>query len=74
MNVVAPHPANETVLRLRALLAEHDAELLAGMDEVDRTLIASSLARDPWQRLKESFEQHDALQELARCLQANSTR
>jgi hypothetical protein len=70
----APIPDDPTLQRLRALIAHHDAELLEGLDDVDRTLVASSLARDPWQRLKDSFEQHDALRELARCLQANSTR
>ena len=63
-----------TVARVRAMIAALDPELLEGVDDVDRTLIVSSLADDPWQRMKRSFAQHDTLQEMARCLRSSSTR
>lgn len=59
---------------VRALLAERDPELLLAIDEVDRTLIRSSLDHAPWERLRDSFEQHDTLQEMARCLRSGSAR
>lgn len=58
----------------RAWLAQRDPELLAGIDEVDRTLIRAWLDRDPWERLTDTFEHYDTLQEMAQCLRQNYRR
>lgn len=60
--------------RVRALVASLDPELLDGVDEVDRTLIAASLARDPWLRVRQSHAQFHSLQEMARWHRSSPTR
>lgn len=49
---------------VRALLAEHDPELLEGVAEVDRTLIRAWLERDPWERARNAFETAAGVAEL----------
>lgn len=44
-------PTPDDVQRVRALLASLDPDLLAAVEEVDRTLIRDSLERSPAQRL-----------------------
>lgn len=61
-----------TVVAVRAMLAAQDPELLAAVDEVDRTLIVSALARDPWQRVRESARNARYLDELRRCMTSPS--
>lgn len=58
----------------RERLAKLDPELLAGIAEVDRTLIRAWLDRDPWERLTDTFEHYDTRQEMAQCLRQNSRR
>ena len=65
------HPISAQV---RAFVAEHDPELLEGIAEVDRTLIRAWLDRDPWERLTDTFEHYDTLQEMAQCLRQNYRR
>lgn len=71
LDTVRQHP---TVARVRALVSSLDPELIDGVDEVDRTLIVSALARDPWDRVRQSHAQYHSLQEMARCLRSNPMR
>lgn len=59
---------------IRALVAARDPELVAGIDEVDRTLIRSWLDRDPWERVRFGLDRHASLMEMQRCMIANSKR
>lgn len=58
------HP---TVLRVRAMLAERDPELLAAVDDVDRTLIVSELRLDPLARIRSSVETALFLERWSQC-------
>lgn len=54
----------EQLATVRALLAEHNPELLLAVAEVDRTLIRAWLALDPWERARYAFEHAAAIAEL----------
>lgn len=60
------------VARVRALLAARDPDVLAAVDDVDRTLILSALARDPWERVRESAANARYMAELRACLATSS--
>ena len=49
------------------MLAARDPDVLAAVDGVDRTLIVSALARDPWERVRESAANARFVMELRRC-------
>jgi hypothetical protein len=49
---------------LQARLAESDPELLAAVDDVDRTLIDSWLRLTPWERAARCFDMADGIAEL----------
>jgi len=63
------HP---TVVRVRAMLAARDPELLAAVDDVDRTLIVSELRLDPGARIRSSVETAQFLERWSRCSRARS--
>ena len=69
-----PVRENPIVARIRAVLAETDPELIDAIDEVDRTLIVSSLARDPWDRVRTCVANANYLAELRQCLASTSKR
>lgn len=69
-----PDPTNASVARVHAMLAARDPELLAAVDEVDRTLIRAWLARDPWERVRLGYEGAVTLREMAACLATASKR
>jgi hypothetical protein len=69
-----PVRENPIVARIRAVLAETDPELIDAIDEVDRTLIVSSLARDPWDRVRTCVANANYLTELRQCLASTSKR
>lgn len=48
---MVPSADTDVVARVRAWFAEHDADVLAVVDDVDRTLIRAALARPPFERL-----------------------
>lgn len=65
---------NPIVARIRAMLAETDPELIAAIDEVDRTLIVSTLARDPWDRVRTCVANANYITALRQCLASTSKR
>ena len=69
-----PDPARDAVGRVHAMLAARDPELLAPVDEVDRTLIRAWLARDPWERVRLGYEGAVTLREMAACLATAAKR
>lgn len=48
---------DELVIEVRAFLAEHDPDVLAAIEDVDRSLIQSELRRSPLERLVASVQQ-----------------
>lgn len=56
--------AAEDLRAVRAMWAERDPELLDAVAEVDRTLIRSWLARDPWERVRLSDETAAGIAEM----------
>lgn len=64
----------EELVAVRARVGAHDPELLAMVDDVDRTLIRAMLARDPWERVRMGVAMALTLEELARCRRPTSTR
>jgi hypothetical protein len=67
-----PVRSDPVVARVRAMLAARDPDVLAAVDDVDRTLIVSALARDPWERVRESAANARYMAELRRCLATTS--
>lgn len=67
-----PVRRDPVVAAVRAMLAERDPDVLAAVDVVDRTLIVSALARDPWERVRESEANARYLADLRRCLASTS--
>ena len=59
-------------MRVRAFLAERDPELLAAVDDVDRTLIVSELRLDPLARIRSSVETALFLERWSQCNRARS--
>ena len=57
--------ADEIVAEVRAYLAEHDPNVLAAVDDVDRSLIRSELQRSPLTRLVASAQQARFYERLA---------
>ena len=57
--------ADEIVAEVRAYLAEHDPDVLAAVDDVDRSLIRSELQRSPLARLVASAQQARFYERLA---------
>lgn len=57
--------ADEIVAGVRAYLAEHDPDVLAAVDDVDRSLIRSELQRSPLARLVASAQQARFYERLA---------
>ena len=68
-----PVRSDPVVAAVRAMLAARDPDVLAAVDDVDRTLIVSALARDPWERVRESAANARYMMELRRCL-ANTSK
>lgn len=56
---------DELVTAVRAFLAEHDPDVLAAVDDVDRSLIQSELRRSPIERLVASVQQARFYERLA---------
>ena len=63
-----------SVAQLRAMLAKRDPEVLAAIDDVDRSLIVSTLALAPSERVRSSVETALFLERWARCSQTPSNR
>lgn len=49
---------------LRDRLAANDPDLLAAIDDVDRTLIESWLRMSPWERAERCYDAADGIAEL----------
>ncbi len=64
---------SETLAAVRASVAERDPELLAMVDDVDRTLIRAMLDRDPWVRVRMGLAMAATLAELATWRRPTST-
>jgi hypothetical protein len=62
------------VARVRTMLAEHDPDVLAAVDDVDRTLITSTLRLDPLERVRSSVETALFLERWSRCSRSPSKR
>lgn len=56
---------DEFVQSVRAFLAEHDPDVLAAVEDVDRSLIQSELRRSPLERLVASVQQARFYERLA---------
>lgn len=56
---------DELVIAVRAFLAEHDPDVLAAVEDVDRSLIQSELRRSPIERLVASVQQARFYERLA---------
>lgn len=56
---------DELVQSVRAYLAEHDPDVLAAVNDVDRSLIQVELRRSPLQRLVASVQQARFYERLA---------
>lgn len=56
------------------MLAEHDPDVLAAVDDVDRTLITSTLRLDPLERVRSSVETALFLERWSRCSRSPSKR
>lgn len=56
---------DEIISDVRAHLAEHDPDVLAAVDDVDRSLIQSELRRSPIERLVASVQQARFYERLA---------
>jgi hypothetical protein len=56
----------EQLARLKALVLALDPDVLAAVDDVDRSLIRASLALSPFQRLEVSFAMLDGLRRFRR--------
>ncbi len=56
---------DEIVADVRAYLAEHDPDVLAAVEDVDRSLIRSELQRSPLARLVASAQQARLYERLA---------
>lgn len=56
---------DELVQRVRASLAEHDPDVLAALEDVDRSLIHAELQRSPLERLVASVQQARSCERLA---------
>jgi len=56
---------DELVQSVRAYLAEHDPDVLAAVDDVDRSLIQTELKRSPVERLVASVQQARLYERLA---------
>lgn len=57
--------ADDIMAGVRAYLAEHDPDVLAAVDDVDRSLIRSELQRSPLTRLVASAQQARFYERLA---------
>ena len=57
--------ADAIIAGVRAYLAEHDPDVLAAVDDVDRSLIRSELQRSPLARLVASAQQARFYERLA---------
>jgi hypothetical protein len=57
--------ADDIIAGVRAYLAEHDPDVLAAVDDVDRSLIRSELQRSPLTRLVASAQQARFYERLA---------
>jgi hypothetical protein len=62
------------VARIRAMLAERDPDVLAAVDDVDRTLIHSTLRLDPLDRVRSSTHNAEVLARWAESYRNRSTR
>jgi hypothetical protein len=69
-----PVRRDPTVARLRAMVGRLDPDVLAAVDDVDRTLIVSTLALDPSERVRSSVETALTLERWARCSRTPSSR
>jgi len=56
---------DELVTQVRAYLAEHDPDVLAAVEDVDRSLIQLELQRSPLERLVTSLQQARFYERLA---------
>ncbi len=56
------------------MLAERDPDVLAAVDDVDRTLILSTLRLDPMERVRSSAHNAEALFRWAESYRTRSTR
>lgn len=56
---------DELVQTVRVYLAEHDPDVLAAIEDVDRSLIQSELRRSPLERLVASVQQARFYERLA---------
>lgn len=56
---------DELVQSVRSYLAEHDPDVLAAIEDVDRSLIQSELRRSPLERLVASVQQARFYERLA---------
>lgn len=61
---------DELVTQVRAYLAEHDPDVLAAIEDVDRSLIQLELQRSPLERLVASVQQARFYERLAASRQA----
>jgi hypothetical protein len=62
------------VARVRAMLAECDPDVLAAVDDVDRTLILTTLRLDARERVRSSAYQAEVLARWAESYRNRSTR
>ena len=62
------------VREVRAYLAEHDPDVLAAVDDVDRSLIQAELRRSPLERLVSSAKQARFYERLAASLPSGPDR
>lgn len=65
---------DELVQSVRAYLAEHDPDVLAAVDDVDRSLIQTELRRSPIERLVASVQQARLYERLAASRSASRVR
>ena len=56
-----------------AWLQEHDPDVLAAVEDVDRTLITLTLAQSPMERLRSAWGAAATLERLAACRRSTST-
>ena len=64
-----PSDISETIAWLR----EHDPDVLAAVGDVDRSLIALTLAQPPMERLRSAWGAAATLERLAACRRSTST-
>jgi hypothetical protein len=69
-----PARSDPAVARVRPMRERLGPEVLAAVDDVDRTLIVSTLALDRSERVRSSVETALTLERWARCTRTPSSR